>query len=546
MKHHNQIKKIALLFLIFSKILVFDYAFAQIDTNTAKIINFQASKFKYLLEMASQYYYDTLNFEKISDVAFQSLLKAMDVQSVYFPKEEYEKLVEQNSGEGEGIGIEVVPLHDTLTVIKVVNFSPADSAGIAPGDKILFINGKSVLAMNKIEAEKLIRGPINTSVQLIIKKNPNSSNLIELNLIRNEINIPSITSSFIIPEKQIGYVQISRFSEKTDSELLTALKDLKKKGMKGLIIDLRGNYGGILESTLKSLEYFFPKNTKLLQVKARYKEFDTTIYSKIDGEFKDLKIAVLVDKNSASASEILSGVVQDYDRGIIIGERTFGKGSVQKIWKINDGSGFRLTIAEYFTPSGRRIQKELDTNENIKGLDPAMQLDMDKQTQENVLNTLKSFGGKTKLPVYFSKNNRTIIGGGGVFPDVILVNDTVNVLTRVLIQKGIMLEYIYQFLNYEKNNLIKNYKNDFVNFSANYKISDEFLDNFKKYSISRNIWNENYYQEDKEYIRNYLKALIAFTLWGENGYRFITLKNDKVAQKGIDSFNNYEQILQQK
>jgi hypothetical protein len=175
-----------------------------------------------------------------------------------------------------------------------------------------------------------------------------------------------------------------------------------------------------------------------------------------------------------------------------------------------------------------------------------MQLDMDKQTQENVLNTLKSFGGKTKLPVYFSKNNRTIIGSGGVFPDVILVNDTVNVLTRVLIQKGIMLEYIYQFLNYEKNNLIKNYKNDFVNFSANYKISDEFLDNFKKYSISRNIWNENYYQEDKEYIRNYLKALIAFTLWGENGYRFITLKNDKVAQKGIDSFNNYEQILQQK
>lgn len=545
MKHNNLTAKIVFIYLIFSNLFCINQANSQIDSNQAKSINYQASKFKYLLEMATQFHYDTLNYEKISDAAFQTLLKSMDIQSVYYPKEEYEKLVEQNTGEGEGIGIEVVPLHDTLTVISVIHSSSADSAGILAGDKILFINGKSVLGLNKVEADKLIRGPINTTVQLIIKRNPNSSSLIELNLLRNEINIPSVTSSFVIPEKQIGYVQITRFSEKTDSELLSSLKDLKKKGMKGLVIDLRGNFGGVLESTLKSLEYFFTKNTKLLEVKARYKDFDTTFYSTKDGDFKDLKLVVLVDKNSASASEILSGVVQDYDRGIIIGERTYGKGSVQKVWKLNDGSGFRLTIAEYYTPSGRRIQKDLDTT-NLKVLDPAMQLNMDKQTQENVLNALKSVGGKTQLPIYYSKNNRVIIGGGGVFPEIIMTNDTLNLLTRVLVQKGIMLEYIYQFLNSEKNNIIKNYKNDFINFSQNFKITDEFLENFKKYSISRNIWNENYFQEDKEYIRNYLKALISYTLWGENGFRFITIQQDKVAQKGIETFNNYDKYLQQK
>jgi carboxyl-terminal processing protease len=545
MKQTNFFKIILNNIVVFLFFLFYLELNAQIDTTTEKEINFQASKFKYLLEMATKYYYDSLSYEKVSDAAFHSLLKALDPQSLYFSKTEYEKLSEANKGESEGIGIDIVPLQDTLTIISVFKDSPADSAGLLPGDKVLFINGKSVLSTNKADADNLIKGASGTKVQLIIKRHFNSSALNEYVITRSEFNLPSITAYFLLEKTNIGYIQITRFSNKTDQELKQALNSLAKNGMNKLIIDLRGNYGGILEATLKSLGFFLPKGTKLLQIKSHSKDFDTTFYSTSEQVFNNLKVAILVDKNSASASEILAGVMQDYDDAIIVGERTFGKGTVQRIWKLNDSTAFRLTVAEYITPSGRKIQKQYDSV-SMADLDPSMQLNLDTKTREEILNTLRQFGGKSQIPVYYSADNRVILGGGGVFPDISVTSDTLTLLTRVLIQKGIFLEFIYQFLATEKDKIIQNYNNNFKIFNDKFQITEEIIKNFKNCSISRNIWNETYFQKDKDYIATYLKAIIGYTIWGENAYKLALLGKDNVFDAAVKAFADYAKILNKK
>ncbi len=530
--------------IILSTILFFSiyYAHSQTDSVAQLQINYEANKFKYILEIANQNYIDSINIQKIADNAFKKLLNSLDPQSVYYSKEEYETLQSQNKGEAEGIGVDIVPLHDTLSIIYIAKDSPADSAGLKPGDKVLFINGTHAIGMAANDANELIKGEAGTFVNLIIKRDPSSSVLNEYKIRRGEYNIPSLTASFLFKNTDIAYILLNRFSQKSDSEFAFALKTLQKEGMKRAIIDLRGNPGGFLDQVLEMLENFFPKGTKLLEMDGRHSQFDTTYITNKNGEYQNLEMCVLIDRNSASASEIFAGVLQDYDKAIIIGERSFGKGTMQRIWKLNDGSAFRITLSKYKTPSGRSIQKPMDSSDK-QMIDPALSLQIGEGTSKNLEEMLKAMDGKTQLPVFQSKAGRTILGGGGVFPDIFSKNDTLTLLTRVSIQKGIFLEYVYLFLNNEKENIMKNYKNDYRKFGEEFNVTDQMLDNYQKYSISRNIWNEAYFEKDKNYIRNYLKSLIAYTLWDNNGLRYCFAKNDEPIQVARDSFLNYKNIL---
>jgi len=470
------------------------------------------------------------------------LLNSLDIQSIYYPKLDFQKLQDQNRGEGEGIGIDIVPLSDTLTIIKVNEGSPADSAGLLPGDKILFISGKSVIGFGKSSGDSLIRGPQNTKVNLIVKRQYGSSLLNEFNVNRSEYNLPSVTAHFMLDNSKTGYMLISRFSIKTDKEMTAALNDLSKQGMKDLVIDLRGNLGGVVESTINALNNFFDKNVELLKIRGKNKSIDTTIYSSTPGKYQDLKLLILVDKNSASASEIFAGVMQDYDRGIVVGEDTYAKGTVQKIWKMNDGTGFRITVAEYETPSGRKIQKPADSSSFVT-LDPALELNSTKEEREKIMQALKLTGGRTRLQTALTKNGRFLIAKGGVTPDIYAVNDTINILSRVLTQRGIFLEFIYNFLYNQKDKIVQTYKNDFKKFNREFNIEDYFLDEFKKFAYGKNVWNDNFYAQDKEYFRLYLKAIIAYTLWDENGYRNVMFKRDKVLASALASLEKYNSIL---
>lgn len=528
-------------------IILFNLAFisnlkSEIDTNRQKEINFNANKFKYMLEIAEQYYVDTVFVNQIADEAFKKMLSSLDIQSIYYPKDDFTKLQEQNKGDAEGIGADIVPLNDTLTIIKVIDDSPADSAGLLPGDKILFIEGKPSIGFTKSEADSLIRGQQGTTVHLIIKRQYGSGLLNEFNVIRSEYNLPSILSYFMMDGSKTGYIFITRFSAKTNTEMTEALLNLKKQGMGELIIDLRGNLGGVVDATLKSLNNFFAKNTELLRIRGRHNSVDTTIYSTDEGEYKNLKLIILVDRNSASASEIFAGVLQDYDKAIIVGEDTFAKGTVQKIWKMTDGTGFRLTIAEYETPSGRKIQKPADSS-GAFSFDPAFEINASQEETEKIREMMKATGGRTYLKTTFTKNGRMIIVKGGISPDIFSKSDTINVLTRVLTQKGIFLEFVYNYLYSQKEVLLQKYRQDFKKFNREFNLEDQFLEDFKKYSIQRKIWNEDYYLKDKEYFRDYLKALISYTLWGENGYRSVIFKRDKVLHSALNSITEYDKIL---
>lgn len=533
--------KISLFLFVLNSILLTN-VYSGIDSLKEKEIIFKSGKFKYMLETADQFYYDTLNMEAITDAAYRTLLNSMDIQSIYYSKLEFQKLQDQNKGDAEGIGIDIVPLSDTLTIIKVIGESPADSAGLAQGDKILFIDGKNAIGMAKAEADTLIRGIQGTKVALIVKRQNGTGILNEFHINRSEYNLPSVTADFMLDDKKTGYILISRFSIKTNNEFSDALKFLKKEGMQNLIIDLRGNLGGIVESTLNALANFFPEKTQLLKIKGRNKTIDTTIYSSFEGKYQNIKILILVDRNSASASEIFSGVIQDYDHGVIIGENTYGKGTVQKIWKMNDGSGFRLTIAEYETPSGRHIQKPKDST-NFTSLDPSLELNLTKDERDKILEIYKKTGGKSIMQTVRTTNGRVIIASGGVYPDIYEKADTVNLLTRVLNQKGILLEYVYNFISTEKGTLLAKYKNDFKSFNKEYVIEDSFLEGLKKFSYSKNIWNEIYFEQDKEYIRNLLKALIAYSLWEDNGFKAVMFNKDNVFQKALSVIPEYDKYL---
>lgn len=531
-----------LIFFILTYFFIRNSAFTQIDSAALNQINFEANKYKYILETIYQNYIDSINIKDVSDNTFKKLLNSLDPQSVYYSKEEYDMLQSQNEGEAEGIGVDIVPLHDTLTIIYIAKNSPADSVGLKPGDKVLFINGKSAIGMTASEANDLIKGEAGTQVSLIIKRDPNSSVLNEYKIIRGEYNIPSVSAAFLFNNTDIAYILINRFSQKSDSEFADALQTLKREGMQRLIIDLRGNPGGFLDQVLEMLKNFLPNNTKLLEMKGRNSKFDTVYYSNKNGEYQDLDICVLIDRNSASGSEIFAGVLQDYDKAVIIGEHSFGKGTMQRIWKMSDGSGFRITLAEYKTPSGRSIQKPLDVAGKTL-IDPALNLQLGEERTKNLEEMIKEAGGHTQLPIFQSKSGRTIIGGGGVFPDIFVKNDTLTLLTRVSIQKGIFLEFIYSYLNKEKENIIKRYKDDYQKFCEDFELSDQVLEDYHKYSVSRRIWNDEYFEKDKNYIRNYLKSLIAYTLWDNNGFRYCLARFDNPIKIAKESFINYKKIL---
>lgn len=532
--------KINLLFFI---IFLSSPTFAQIDSITQSKINYQANKYKYLLEMLYKFSLDTFEVNKVSDQAYSKLFTSVHPQSLYFNPQEYLKIDEQNRGTSHGIGIDYALLNDTLTIIKVVKNSPADSIGLMLGDKLLFVDGKSIVRKLKQAADSLIKKPVGTNLNIIVRRfAENNWQLKEFVVQVRDFITPTVPAAFIFPKTKIGYVQISYFSEHTDEELVQSLELLRKQGMQDLIIDLRGNVGGVVESAVNCLNLFFPKNTKLVKINSKMPELDTTIYCAKDGEYLNTRLVIMIDKQSASASEIFAGAVQDNDRGIIVGEQSFGKGTIQKMWRLPDSSGFRITIAEYQTPVGRSIQKNIDTTQKAQ-LDVAAQLTLDEKRRKEIEQQINKLAPTGFVKTFNSKNNRTIFAFGGIYPDVTVQNDTMNTLTRVLVQRGMFLEFAMNQYLVNKNNYVREYKNNFLNFVVNYKVNDEILEMFKQFSLSKNIWNEDYFQQDKEYFKVYIKSLLAYLIWQDGAYKCAFTGADKTMTTSIKTFENYNKIL---
>ena len=367
------------------------------------------------------YYVDPIKLDTIYEKAIPALLSELDPHSEYIPAKMFAEVNESLEGEFDGIGIVFNASTDTITVLSVIPKGPSSEAGVRPGDRIVKINGRTV-AGQKIPQDsmvKMMRGKRGTRVKLGVKR-ASLDELVDIEVTRAPIEIHSIETSFMLDEKsKIGFVRLSQFSRTSHSEMRSAIAKLREEGMRALIVDLRGNGGGFLDQAILIANEFLPDKSLIVYTEDRFGD-QIKEYSRGNGGSTDVEIAILVDETSASSSEILAGAIQDNDRGVIIGRRTFGKGLVQSQIPFADGSAIRLTVARYYTPSGRSIQRPYTNGDEM-----AYHMDIIDRYNRNEFFSADSIHFD-KSQKFKTKGGRTVYGGGGIMPDVFIPLDTVG------------------------------------------------------------------------------------------------------------------------
>ena len=365
------------------------------------------------------HYVDPINIDTLYEKAIPALLSELDPHSEYIPAKMFNKVNESLEGEFDGIGIVFNAMTDTITVLNVIPQGPSDKAGVRAGDRIMLIDNKPV-AGQKIPQDsmvKLMRGPRGSKVKLSVKRN-SLDKLVDITITRAAIEMHSVEAAFMLDSNEkIGFIRLSQFSRTSYEEVRKALDRLRDEGMRSVIIDLRGNGGGFLDQVVKIVNEFMPQGKLIVYTEDRYGQ-RVNEFSNGLGRYADTEIVVLVDEFSASSSEILAGAVQDNDRGLVIGRRTFGKGLVQAQVPFSDGSAMRLTVARYYTPTGRSIQKPY-----VNGDEKSYQMDLINRINHHELFSADSIHFDNSMK-FTTPGGRTVYGGGGIMPDIFIPIDT--------------------------------------------------------------------------------------------------------------------------
>lgn len=501
----------------------------------------QQRKLMQVLSAVSNMYVDTINDKKIVETSIKGILKELDPHSTYTPADEVERMHEPLEGNFEGIGVQFQILDDTINVVQTIAGCPAEKVGVLPGDKIIYID-TALVAKTKIQNSdvfKKLRGKKGTEVIIKVKRK-NVSELLEFKIIRDKIPIYSVDASYMA-EKGIGYIKINSFGSTTADEFRDALKKLKKQGMKDLILSLQGNGGGYLGTAIELADEFLSTN-KLIVYTEGLNQPRSDAESTVVGNFEKGRLVVLVDEYSASASEIVSGALQDWDRALIVGRRTFGKGLVQRELPLVDGSAIRLTIARYYTPSGRCIQKSYKEGAEKYYSDVFRRYEKGELMSADSIHLPDSLKYNTKIL------KRTVYGGGGIMPDVFVPLDTTNYTTlhRELNAKGIINRVSLQYMNNNREQIKSKYTT-FEAFNANYSVGEDLKGYLQKEAEKEKIkWNDAQFDKSKKLIMKQIKALIAGDIWQTNEYyRVIDTENESL-QKAIQILqtpNGYENAL---
>ncbi len=525
------IKQIAVFFLL----LINFNLFSQTDEE-------QIYKFTQVMDAVSESYADSVNQEELTEDAIKALLKDLDPHSLYFSKDEIEELNRGLRGSFTGVGISYDIIQDTVLILNIVKNGPSDKAGIKPGDRIIIVDNDTI-AGTGISDEKLrnlLTGKKDTKVNIIIKRRC-FDNLLNFSVTRGKIPVKSITAAYNI-NQNTTYIKLNRFSATTINEFKKFTDSLMTKKDSKLILDLRYNSGGYLYTSTKLLEYFFGKNKLVLYTEGVHQK-RKNYYTHKNGKFRNNDLVILINESSASAAEIVSGAVQDLDRGIIIGRRSYGKGLVQKPIYLIDGSMIRLTVAKYYTPSGRNIQKPYN-----KGIDDYKE-DLVHRYEHGEFTNKDSIKLNDSLKFKTLMNNRLVYGGGGIMPDIFIPADTVHYpfYYREELNNSKINEFIHLYSEKNRNRILKNYKN-FENFKKQFKITDNILSDMVNYIYEDNIKKNDYLNEFKnnEHIKIQIKALIANDLWGNAEYYKIINGFDETVIKALEVLNNkneYAEIL---
>lgn len=483
------------------------------------------NKFEELLDIIHKNYVDSIDQKAVESKAVNHLLNSLDPHSVYISREDIDAANEPLLGSFSGIGIEFYIVQDTITVVSPISGGPSELAGIKSGDKIIKINDTTVagVKITNIDVFKKLRGEKGSRVKLTLQRN--QTILPSILLKRDDIRVKSVEEGILV-DTFTGFIKINSFGETTYEEFYAELSELNKRKIQNLVIDLRQNTGGFLEIAVKILDELIPNKQLLVYTEGlKYKKEE--FYSGKPGIFEQGKIIVLIDEGSASASEILAGAIQDLDRGIILGRRSFGKGLVQNQIELSDGSAVRLTVAKYYTPSGRNIQKPYKHMENY-----------DEEVYERYKNgeffhENQNASGDTM--VYLTKKGRKVKGGGGVYPDLFVALDTNYDFVSFSALRSFVPDFIYS--NYSRFGSEMKMYNSFSEFQKNYQISSQLLSDFYVYAKKNGgAWNDKTKPNYEIRLKNSLKAFMAKQYYKTEGFQKIINESDPMMLRARQYF----------
>jgi len=486
-------------------------------------------KFGTALQIIEFAYVDSTDAPDLVETAIIEMLKELDPHSAYISKEEIDRVNEPLVGSFEGIGVTFQLFKDTILVVAPVIGGPSDKLGIIAGDKIVKIDGEDATGEkinNKYVMDRL-RGKKGTEVEVAIKRGKREG-LLDFTIVRDKIPLTSIDATYMVDPK-VGYIKLTRFSKTSMSEFQESITELKAEGMRDLILDLRGNSGGYLNVAIDLSDQFLSTDKLIVYTEGmRSPKQDFSATTK--GEFEEGRLIVLINEGSASASEIVSGAVQDWDRGLVVGRRSFGKGLVQRPYKLPDGSVIRLTTARYHTPTGRCIQKPYG-----EGVDEYRN-DFKNRLDHGELISSDSIQFPDSLK-YFTPNGRIVYGGGGVMPDVFVPIDSTRFSDYYidLVRKGVFNQFTMNYLDKNRNKILKKYP-DVEAFKQGFVIDDDMYGDFTEFATEEEVerkGDDEYYYPD-ENIKIQLKALLARNLWGVNAYFIMINELDDELHEAVD------------
>ncbi|MDY5119921.1 MAG: S41 family peptidase [Muribaculaceae bacterium] len=486
-----------------------------------------------------KFYVDDVNSSELVENAIKGMLEHLDPHSSYTDPEETSEMTEQLDGEFEGIGIQFQMKEDTLYVIQTIAGGPSERVGILAGDRIVMVNDTAIagVKMKQRDIMKRLRGKKGTMVEVLVKRGNEN---ISFRIKRDKIPVTSIDAAYMIAPG-VGYIRLSRFGEKSYQEFMEKVKLLKKQGMERLIFDLSDNGGGYLNSATQLANEFLSAGNLIVYTEGRRSSRHATNATGF-GSLKDMKIAVVVNQYSASASEIFSGAIQDWDRGVVVGRRTFGKGLVQRPFPFADGSLIRLTIARYYTPSGRCIQKPYD-----KGND-AYARDIIDRYNNGELTSADSIHFPDSLRYTTLRSKRVIYGGGGIMPDRFVPFDTTQYTKyyRSLVAKGVINTFSVNYVDKNRKQLKRQYKTE-EDFCSRFSVSDDMVEELTQLGLREKVEiNKEELKTSAPLIRRVLKSMIARDLWTMDAYFRVYNEENDIVQEALRIISDdalYDKVL---
>ncbi len=505
--------------------------------NKLGIINTSSNKLNALLRIIDDQYVDTVNISDLVEEAMPQILSELDPHSFYIPAKDLEAVTADLKGSFSGIGIQFTIQNDTIHVNNVIQGGPSEKVGLMAGDRIVEVDDSAFVGkiVTNEEAMKRLKGEKGSKVKLGVYR-PGEKELLHFTVVRGNIPVKSIDAAYMINEK-VGYVKVNKFGETTYPELLIALAKLSQKNCEGLIIDLRGNTGGYMAAAIQMVNEFLPNNRLIVYTQGR-KSPRQDYNSNGTGSNQKMPLVVLVDEGSASASEIFAGAIQDNDRGTIVGRRSFGKGLVQQPIEFSDGSAIRLTIARYYTPSGRCIQKPYE-----KGKESEYELDLLTRYEHGEFFSADSIK-QNETEVYRTRLGRPVYGGGGIMPDIFVPQDTTGMTSyfRMAANRGLIIRYTFEYTDQNRSTL---QKYDTTEKMEEYLKKQNLLNNFAAWAEKKGLKRRNNLMaKSRKLFEMSLYGNIIYNMLGMEAYVEFLNETDKTVLKAVEILEKGESFPQ--